>query len=174
MAKRLRGFETLGDMVRSLGLVLVVVAVILLITWRPKPDEVTPVDPGPALAEARQAAPYDVYAPEPAPKGWTPTVARFEPAPPANLWTLGFVTSTDEYAAVAQTDTSLQALLDELAPNVAPAGQSTVNGQTFQRWASPGESRRALVAAVTGSTLVVGGTADWAELERLAASLRAG
>ena len=84
MAKRLRGFETLGDMVRSLGLVLVVVAVILLLDLRPKPDEVKPVDPGPSLAQARQAAPYDVYAPDPAPGGWAPTVARFEPAPPAN------------------------------------------------------------------------------------------
>jgi hypothetical protein len=174
VAKRLRGFETLGDMVRSLGLVLVVVAVILLLIWRPKPDEVKPVDPAPAITQARQAAPYEVYAPEPIPKGWTPTVARYEPAPPANTWTLGFVTAGDEYAAVAQTDSDQQALLDEVAPDAVPAGESTVNGQTFQRWEVPGESRRALAAVVTGSTLVVGGTADWAELERLAASLRAG
>ena len=133
-----------------------------------------PVDPGPALAQARQSAPYEVYAPEPIPKGWTPTVARFEPAPPANVWTLGLVTGSDEYAAVAQTDSDPRALLDEVAPDAVAAEESTVNGQTYQRWEVPGQSRRALAAEVTGSTLVVGGTADWAELERLAASLRAG
>jgi hypothetical protein len=174
VAKRLRGFETLGDMVRSLGLVLVVVAVILLLIWRPKPDEVKPVDPGPALTQARLSAPYDVYAPEPAPAGWTPTVARFEPAPPSNDWTLGFVTASDEYAAVSQTDGGLQALLDAVAPDAEPAGEATVNGQAYQRWEAPGQSRRALAAAVSGSVLVVGGTAGWPELERLAASLRPG
>ena len=102
-------------------------------------------------------------------------MARYDPAPPANVWTLGFVTTSDEYAAVAQTDADLEALLDEVAPDAAQAGgESTVNGQTYQRWEVPGQSRRALAAAVTGSTLVVGGTAGWAELERLAASLRAG
>ena len=174
MAKRLRGFETLGDMVRSLGLVLVVVAVILLLIWRPKPDQVKAVDPGPTLAQARQSAPYDVYAPEPAPQGWTATVARYEPAPPANEWTLGFVTAAEDYAAVAQTDGDAQALLDEVAPGAEPAGSSTVNGQEYERRASPDGSRRVLVAAVPGSTLAVGGTADWDVLERLAGSLRAG
>jgi Protein of unknown function (DUF4245) len=174
VAKRVRGFESLGDMVRSLGLVLVVVAVILLLIWRPKPDAVKPVDPAPPLAQARQSAPYEVYAPEPAPRRWVPTVARYDPAPPANVWTLGYVTTSDEYAAVAQTDSDPEALLDEVAPDATQAGESTVNGQIYQRWEDPGQSRRALAAAVTGSTLVVGGTAGWAELERLAASLRAG
>ena len=174
MAKRLRGFETLGDMVRSLGLVLVVVAVILLLIWRPKPDEVKPVDPG--RRWPRRGSPRRTRCTPPSrrPAGWVPTVARYEPAPPANVWTLGFVTTGDEYAAVAQTDADPEALLDEVAPDAVRAGESTVNGQTYQRWEVPGQSRRALAAAVTGSTLVVGGTAGWAELERLAASLRAG
>ena len=72
-AKRARGRETVGDMVRSLGLVLVVVAVMILLTFRLSPrDPVQVVELGPAVAEARQTAPYGVLVPT----GWARTGAR--------------------------------------------------------------------------------------------------
>jgi len=51
-------------MVRSLALVLLAVAVLLVLTWRPQPDAVKVVDPTPVLVQARIEAPYPVLYPE--------------------------------------------------------------------------------------------------------------
>ena len=55
--------QSAGDMVRSLALVLGVVAVILIVTLRPQPDAVKVIDYQSELSVARAQAGYAVLAP---------------------------------------------------------------------------------------------------------------
>jgi len=103
-AKR-RGFETTGDMVRSLLLVLVLVFVVVALTVQPHPDSVVHrFDYSGALAQAQDQARYDVLAPIALPDSWVPTSARTTRAGTAVSWHVGFVTPADDYAALEQSD----------------------------------------------------------------------
>ncbi len=176
MAGRRRGFETLGDMVRSLGLVLVVVAVLVLITLRPPGEEVRVVDYAQTLRLAGAGAPFPPADAVGLPEGWRATSAYFDPPQRTGSagvvrWHIGWLTPRDEYAAVEQGNGDAAALLEEQLGQAQPAGASTVGGQAWQRNTGT-NGRRALTLASGDVLTVVHGTADWGELEQLAAALR--
>jgi hypothetical protein len=172
---RPRGFETAGDMVRSLALVLVVVAVVFLLTIRDGPKQVvTRVDFGPQLAVARQQASYDVLAPVGLARSWKPTSALGSTDGPAVTWHLGIVTPAGDYAAVEQSDGSRAQFVDQFVSGSRRAGTVPVGGVTWRRLVGGDPEPRALVRSVGGATTLVAGTASWSELRRLAASLQGG
>src|SRR3954454_24973266 len=98
--RRPHGFETAGDMLRSLGVVLAAVAVILLITHRPHHGAVTVVDAGQARQAAHAVAGFAAQEPSGLANGWRLTSARFQPASVsptgADLWHLGWVMPHDD------------------------------------------------------------------------------
>ena len=79
VSRRRRGFETLGDMARSLGVVLAVVALVVLITIRTKGQDIRVVDYGPTLAQAKIGAPFVLVAPEGLGASWQATSVYFDP-----------------------------------------------------------------------------------------------
>lgn len=168
--------QTVGDMIRSLVVVLVVVGAILLVTWRPQPDEVRVIDPAPALAAARAAADYDIRYPAGLDAGWRPTSARWEPTPgsaPDPAWQVGFVTPQGEYAQVGQSATLSPEFVEEQTAGGTPTGETEViDGVTWQWYEDP-DGTSALVGVVDGVTLVVSGTADRATLFALLRALLA-
>jgi hypothetical protein len=177
MAGRRRGFETAGDLVRSLGLVLVAVAVLLLITLRPHGQEVRTVDYRSTLSQARVGAPYALVEPTGLPATWRPTSVYFDPpartgVPGVTTWHVGFVTPEGAYAAFEQTNGSardmLKTVLEVPEPEAAPSGDGA-----WQRWTDAGSDRRALVRTTGRVSVVVDGTASWTELAALASALRA-
>ena len=109
--ERKRGRETVLDMVRSMGVLAIFVAFILVITWRPLPDS-NPVKAVDAVAvatgsQSRAGFPLLVMA---MPNGWTATSARLEAAPAdesKHVWHIGYVTDSNNYFEVEQTDTTL-------------------------------------------------------------------
>lgn len=170
--------QTVGDMIRSMVVVLAAVAVILIITLRPQPDPIRVVDYGPALMVARAQAGFPVLAPEGLGPQWRATSARWEPTPasePDPAWHLGVVTPTEEYLQLGQSATTDADYLPEQTDRGEPVGSVQVGGVTWERYESTdrdGVDRRALVRIVGGVTTVVSGSADWAELEQFTASLR--
>lgn len=116
--ERKRGRETALDMLRSMGVLAIFVAFILVITWRPVPDS-NPIKAVDAVAiatgsQAQAGFPIVVMA---APEGWTSTSARLEKAPSdetKHVWHVGYVTATGNYFEVEQTDTGL---LDKFIEN---------------------------------------------------------
>lgn len=161
--------QTVTDMVRSLALVLGVVAVVLLITLRPQPDPVHVIDPTPTLLTARAQAAYPVLYPAGLDAGWRPTSARWQPtdaSTPDPAWHVGFVTPDDEYAQVGQSATTSAAYVIEQTSGGRPAGS---NG-TWQRYDN-GNGTLSLVRVDGGVTLVISGTATWEVLEGLGARL---
>ena len=168
-----RGRKTVADMVRSLALVLVLVGVIVAFNVAEQPDKVVQrVDYPAALAEAQAVATYDVLGPDPLPAGWRVTSARTERSGGGVGWHVGLVTSTEEYAAVEQSDGDRRALLDTVAAGARPAGSVDVAGQSWQRLEGGDPEERALVRTEGGVTTMVAGSAPWAQLRTLAASLR--
>lgn len=130
--KRKRGRETALDMLRSMGVLAIFVAFILLITWRPLPDS-NPVKAVDAVAiatgsQARAGFPILVMA---EPEGWTSTSARLEKAPSdetKHVWHVGYVTATGNYFEVEQTDTALLDKFIESYTGGAEAGEPLVSG----------------------------------------------
>lgn len=173
--RRPRGFETVGDMVRSLALVLVVVAVIFLLTVRNEPDNVgTRIDFGPQLAAARDAATYDVLAPVGLPRSWKATSARGSSEGAAVTWHLGLLTPAGDYAAVEQSDGPRRTFVDGITGGSRPAGAVSIDGDTWQRLEGGEPEPRALLRTADGATTLVAGSAPWSQLRRLAAALQPG
>jgi hypothetical protein len=175
--RRRRGFETLGDMARSMGVVLVVVAVVVLITIRTRGQGIRVVDYRPDLAQAKIGAPFVLVAPEGLGARWRPTSDYFDP--PARtgvagvtLWHIGFVTPAGQYAGMEQTNGEVHDAVAAAIDSPEQSGSSSVTGTTWQRWTQPDGKRRAITHTVGTVSVVVDGTAGWAELEQLAAALR--
>jgi hypothetical protein len=162
--------QTVWDMVRSLALVLLAVAAVLLFTWRPQPDAVKVVDPTPVLIEARIEAPYPVLYPADLDAAWRPTSVRWEVTPassPDLAWHVGFVTPTDAYAQIGQSATDSSAYIAEQTGG----GEIVSVGGEWQRYegrGAQGEMNRSLVRVLGGVTVVVSGTAEWEELQVVA------
>jgi Protein of unknown function (DUF4245) len=173
MAKN-RVLQSVRDMVLSLGLVLGVVGLTLLITFRDEPDDpVRVVDTTPVVVGAATSAPYAVTLPQGVEPQWRPTSARVSvPGAQPFRWHIGYVTPSDEYAAAGQSN-GLPAtyLKDERA-----AGETTqtvrAGGRTWDVVEREDGKRTSLVSTSRGVTTLVTGTGTLDELKVLAASLR--
>ncbi len=164
--------QTVGDMVRSMAVVLALVALIMLVSWRPQPEAVRVVDVAPVAMLAGSQATFPVQAPAGLPSGWRPTSARWEPTEMSGsdpVLHIGYVTPSDQYAQVSQSVNGTAGYVDEQTDGGLPQGQSSIAGTTWER--REGTDRRSLVLAADGVVTVVSGGASWAELEALAGSL---
>jgi hypothetical protein len=172
---RRRGFETTGDMVRSLLLVLVLVFVVVALTVQQRPDsELHRFDYSGVHAQAQDQASYDVLAPIALPDTWVPTSARTTQAGRTVTFHVGFVTPHHGYAALEQSDGSPAAFVRQFADGADKAGSVLIGSATWRRLEGGNPEPRALVLEQDGVTTVVAGNAGWAELRELAASLQAG
>lgn len=175
---------TAGDMVRSLAVILIPIALITVFFSRNLTDyPVQTVDWQPVLAQARQEAPYPVLAPEGLPDTWRPTqatwVAKGDPylndqVSVRNLWQLGYLDPKDIFISVNQGDEQPQQLVAELTRDGLAEGSSEVKGQTWVRYVSPDERTRSLVLAAPKVTTVVVGDTTYEALEAFAGTLTSG
>jgi hypothetical protein len=177
-----RAGRTVGDMLRSMAVVLLLIGAVALITFRPSGgDEVRVVDYADELAGARAAAPYAVLAPVDL-AGYRATSVRFDATQDGTVWHLGFVSPLEEYVGLDQTDGPAEAFVDDLTEGAAQLGGSDASvelaGRTWQRYDEGGDSEgervRGLVTETGGATVVVSGTAGWAELEAMATAVADG
>jgi len=168
-----RGNPSLGDIVRSMVLLLALVAVIVAYQRFYTDEDVefrAPVDVESALTQARDAAPYDVVGPAALPAGWQATSVRYTPAPDAR-WHVGYLTPSQEYAGLEQSDGSVAELLEEVAPGAEPIGAVDVTGETWRTLVDEERGDTTLVRSTADSVIAVTGSASQDELEQLAGSL---
>lgn len=166
--------QTVGNMVWSMLAVLALVAVILLITSRARPDAVKVIDYTPELSVARAQADYPILAPVGLSSEWRATSARWqmtEGSTPDKAWHLGFVTPGEQYAQLGESATANAAYIPEQTAGGKPTATVQAGGFEWQRYENS-SSQRSLVRIERGVTIVVTGTADWPLLEEFAASLR--
>jgi hypothetical protein len=170
-----RGTEDMGDMVRSLAVVFVVILVVgvYFLFGRPHPNPVHVVDGGPVLRAAQASAPYHVLVPVALGPGWRLTSARdtTEKGHVVGLH-LGYVTPKGDFAEVEETGhgpgTSTAVSLGNHVRRLAPV---TVAGTRWDR-SLVGRDTALVRSTDDGATVVVRGTASLDELEALATSLR--
>ena len=165
--------QTVGDMVRSMAVVLALVFVIVLLAWRPDPEAVTVVETAPVVTAAARMAEFDVTAPASLPADWRPTSARWEPTADsggASVLHLGYVTPSGEYAQFSESTATGEPYLDEQTAGGVPAGSQLVGDVAWERRET--DDRRSLVRVDAGTVTVVSGSADWDELIALAGSVQ--
>ena len=174
-AKRRRGFETSADMVRSLLVVVAIVAVVVALRVEPNSGPtVRRFDYSGALQQARTQAPFGVLAPVGLPRSWRATSGRVgaDDGSGSVTWHLGLVTPSGDYAGLEQSNGNLVRVLTRVSGGASPAGSVVINGVTWRRVRGGDPEPKALVLEGPSVTTVVAGRATWRELRTLAASLR--
>lgn len=177
-ARPARGRQSIGDMVRSMALVVGVVLIGVFATVSLGRDPVLDIDYSSDLIAARTGAPYEILAPVGL-EGYRATSVRFLEQDGATVWHLGLVAPSEEYVGIDQTDGRPAGFIDVLtegAKVVAPP--VTIAAEEWTRYDGGGddddESIRGLVRIDGAVTVLVSGTAGWDELEQLAGALDAG
>lgn len=175
--------KTVGDIVRSLAVVLVVIAVLLLLTWRPQPDPVRERDPFPIASLAVREANYRVLMPTVG-DGWRSTSARLEPTSQSadkSVWFTGWVSPDNEFFALVQSHATHKAFIDEQTSDGVLAdsstdsswawGDSTGTKDDWVAYISPDGKTRSLVKVKKDHTTIVTTTAPWEDLKTFADQL---
>jgi hypothetical protein len=156
--------QTVGDMVRSLAVVLGAVGLLMLVTWRPAPDPIREVDPIPVLTLANAQAEFPVVVPEI--EGLRATSVRWEPTQYSQeepVWHVGYVTVGDEYLKITQSAATNEEFLKNELIGVIPEGEKLIANKTWLVF--DGSDSRALVNVTSEATTVVSGTIPMLELE---------
>ena len=166
-AKKKRGRESAGDMVRSLGVVMVLVVGLWFFGQASPSDSqrVRRVDPAQEVKDFARSAP-GVPLPRTVPAGFVPNVSLLSPAG----LRIGFVIGKDDFAEYAASRES--SFVADQTGKGAPVGTVDVNGTAWQHVSAGGHD--SLVTTYGAVSVVVGGIRDKAtiaELTTLAASL---
>ena len=170
--KKARGREGAGDMVRSLGLVMVGVVVVWFFAQPPDSDEadIRPVDPAGDITAFRADVP-GVGTPGVLPADWTSNVSELA-AEPAQL-RIGYVTGSRKYAEYAASTAARADVLEELVGVAEQGAPVSVSGTVWEQYREA-DGSISLVRAYGQVTVVVGtlrATAPLSELEVLARSV---
>ena len=165
--------QNIGDMIRSMAVVLAVVGAILLVTWRPQPDPVREVSLEPLVTFASSQADFPVLVVE---GDAQPTSVRWEPTEASDgqmVWHVGYVTSDDQYLQLSQSVAASDLYVAEQTIDGVPLADisdlpTIVQQLTAEGWipveTTAAEPRRSLVRIEDGSTTILSGTGTWSEL----------
>ena len=173
MANKKRGTELISDMLRSLAVVGVVIVPLWLLIPHHTKQKVTVVDYSTALSQARRLTTQHLVAPAGLPTTWRPSnVTTSGGNGKPVVFHLGYVTPTNQYASLEESDGAQSAFVQTLLGG-KPVGlpDVTIGGNAW-RSVRGADGRLALIRPAAPVTVVVKGTADVAELRTLAESLR--
>lgn len=165
MAQRPRGFETVGDMVRSLAVTFALIGFILLVTHRDHGDGVNTVSWQPVVNHL----PAPLLKPAGLPEGYRVTSARNVSGGKPGLH-LGALTKAGRYVAVEEAVATDADWLTGVTGQTAAAGSVSIGGHAWTRSQSTdreGHVTRVLTRTEGSVTLVVFGTAPWEDLDEL-------
>lgn len=175
--------QNVGDMIRSMLVVLAVVGAILLVTWRPQPDPVREVSLEPLVSFASNQAEFPVFVVD---TDARPTSVRWESTEASNgelVWHVGYVTPEEQYVQLSQSSQSLadaipyleEQTLDGVRLDDYSELPAVVQTLTAEGWVpyvnSAEEPRRSLVRTNDGSTTILTGTGSWSDLGEAARHL---
>jgi hypothetical protein len=128
------------------------------------------------LAKLTQVAPYPAVAPRGLPTTWQPVSSGLAVGG-ANgagtvTWQLGYATPGNALATLEETNAPAASFVQRMTNSGTTLGPAQVNGRPWTLISTPARGQRSMY--MTGAdhvTLVVTGTASWAQLRQLAASL---
>lgn len=171
--KRPRGFETPGDMLRTVLFVLALVLVVVFLTARPQGDQRPPADVA-ATAATATAAGLPVTEPR-LPQGWKASTTRFAPDVDEGLPTFfaGYLDPAGAYGGISATAAATPGWVRGVAGESASAdGTRELAGRTWDVWTTTDPRSTTLVSDPSGSgggpAVAVTSRGDEASLEALA------
>jgi uncharacterized protein DUF4245 len=177
VVKPTRPAKTFTDMARSLGLMAVVIATLLLIGPArtlvfPGAAKLQPVDYTHQVAAFKEIA-GTVLSPTGLPKAWRANSASFDSTPGRAHLHVGFATPGSLFAGLDESNGPAAQLVSRvLGPRGANVtGTTTIAGESWERRRSQ-RGEQALTMTTGPLTLVVTGSATDAQLRTLAGSLR--
>ncbi|MCW2615773.1 MAG: hypothetical protein JWN08_2767 [Frankiales bacterium] len=175
MTKNKRGRESAGDMVRSLGLVMLVVVAIWFFAQPPDSDEaeVRAVDPSADVSAFRADVP-GAATPAGLPERWRATSSSLRGEP--RSLRIGYVTPGERYAEYAASTLPPAEAVEELVGGARSLDAVQVEGAPWEQYRDA-DGSLSLVRAYGPVTVVVGtlrATATLDELRLLAGSLTVG
>jgi hypothetical protein len=164
--------RTLTNMFWALLACFIVVAFLMIVTWRPKSEKVNEVAYTAQLQDARKVASW-VRGPEPMPAGWKATSVEFRaPQQSPVSWHLGIVTDQKKYVGLEQSNVTTRGFQSDKLGKTSDDGTSTVAGVVWQRKTlQDRKGEQALVLIGSGVTTIVTGNAGYQALETFAATL---
>lgn len=150
-------------MIRSLGLVMLIVVPVWFLAQPPKSDEqsLRVVDPSFDVRSFTSAAP-GVPVPGALPAGWRATNSTLEPG----ALRIGWVTPTGQYAEYDASTRPAAEFLPGTTGNGSRVGTFEVGRVSWQQF-SDADGHTSLVREVGGGSVVVGGLRETTTLEEL-------
>lgn len=169
-----RGRESVLDMLRSLGLCLLVVIPIWYLAQPPDSAEqrLRVVDQAPDV-QAWQATSPSAPVPGPVPQGWQPTVSQSVRSPVGLR--LGWNTGGGRYVEFAASTGAAGSFVEQATGSTSDEGDVDVAGTAWQRYVDDEDGSVSLVRSAGSITVVVGtlrSTATEPELIALARRVR--
>lgn len=162
--KEKRSRQSAGDMVRSLGLVLLLVGVVFFFAQPPHSDakKIRVVDPTSDVKAFADAAP-DGALPRTMPAGWRATVSSFDPD--TQQLRIGWVTPAGSYAEYAAAVHAAPVFVGDITDRASRAGTVDIGGTSWQEYRK--DKAISLVRDFGTSTVVLGTVRDTASLDEL-------
>jgi len=169
-----RGNKTVGDIVRSLVPLVVLVVLAVWLLWPKTGARVQVVDPSGALRDAARIGLYTVVSPHGLPAGWQPTSSTVDqPTDRVLTVEVGYYSPAGKYARYVQSNVTSGELVRDQVPGSVPDGSAVVSGVSVVSWQRYRTPRGEIVLVRPGPvTLLVTGSAGLDELSVLAGSLR--
>lgn len=164
VAQRKRGRESAADMVRSLGLVLLVVLTVFFFARPPASDEkaIRVVDTS-SDVQGFAAAVKGAVVPRTMPADWRATVSRYDPD--AGLLRLGWVTPDGHYAEYAATARPTKRFLSDITGAAPVVGPIDIGASTWTQYRK--DDAISLVRTFGATTVVLGTLRSTATLDEL-------
>lgn len=164
MARGGRGRESTADMVRSLGLVLVLVAVVFFFAQPPASDakKIRVIDPTSDVQAFASAVPGGAV-PRLLPAGWRSTVSAYDPD--TQILRVGWVTPKGSYAEYAATGRPGPSFVADLTGAAPRTGSVEIAGVSWAQHRAGAAT--SLVRSYGSSVVVLGTLRDTASLDEL-------
>ncbi|MFG1700826.1 DUF4245 domain-containing protein [Nonomuraea sp. NPDC049309] len=146
----------------------------LLVTPQSRDEHIPRRDYSITVANFGHSVPYGVWAPKEDPPGWVPNSNRIADGENgAKVLYLGYATAKREHAMFVQSNEQPAAgFASRMANSDKSVGTQQVGGVTWEQRYRADKNQRSLIRILPDVTLVITGTADWAELADLAARLQ--
>ena len=143
---------TYGNMVRSLLLILGMVAVLVAIVPRVQSIQQPPVDASSVVTDAARQSGLPFDAPVGLPDGWSATNARYASSTDGlPTWQAGWSTPKGGYVAIRQTKTASPGWLQAATSGGRQTGTTDIAGRTWTRYYDAENKRTSLVWVPSGA-----------------------
>ena len=172
--KKPRSAQSVSDMIRSLGAVGLLVALLATFVWLTRSDSeqvLREVDWQAIAIGAQTRSDLPTLGPVGLDKTWVATSARLENVGESEVWRVGVVTPTTEYVSVIVSKNEIKKLIKTYV-NIESETETikVIGSKTYT--ALEDQQNRVLYISESGITTLIYSTANWDEITKFVENLK--